>query len=159
MFVGIFIGTICLFALIGTLRRRRWYRHAAYYGGPWGAPWGGHHGGYPGRWRGGPLWSALARLDTTPGQEKAIREALDELRDQTRELRGTLRETRSDIARTMRAPTFDETSLGGAATRIDRAAEMLRAAGTRALGKIHQVLDDRQRAILGDLLETGFGHC
>jgi Spy/CpxP family protein refolding chaperone len=157
MFVGIFIGTVCLFALIGTLRRRRWYRHAAYYGGPWGHQHGGF--GYGSRWRGGPLWSALARLDTTPGQEKAIREALDELRDQARELRGTWKETRSDVARAVRSPSFDESSLGGAATRIDRATEMLRAAGARALGKIHQVLDDRQRAILGDLLESGFGRC
>jgi Spy/CpxP family protein refolding chaperone len=162
MFIGIFIGTVCLFALIGTLRRRRWYRHGGYgfYGGSHGGcgPYGGYYGG--GRHgRGGLLWSVLARMETTPGQEKAIREALDELRDSARELRGTLKETRGDVARSVRGPVFDEASIGGAANRIDTAAQTLRAATARALAKIHQVLDDRQRAILGDVLESGWGHC
>lgn len=155
MFIGIFIGTICLFALIGTLRRRHWHRHGGYgyYGGPFG------YGGRGIRSRGGPLWSVLARLETTPGQEKAIREALHELKDEARGLRGALKDTRSDLARTLRGPTFDEGSAAGVTARIENAAQTMRTASTRALAKIHQVLDDRQRAILGDLVESGLHHC
>src|SRR3954469_19548918 len=100
MFIGLFIGTICFFALLGTLRRRRWHR-MGFYGGYGCGPYGG--GFSRGRhFRGGPLWSVLARLETTPGQEKAIREALDELRTEARDLRGAWKDTRSDLARTLR---------------------------------------------------------
>ena len=48
------------------------------------------------------VYSLLARLDATPSQEKAILSAVDELKDTARELRGTVRETRTHVARTMK---------------------------------------------------------
>jgi Spy/CpxP family protein refolding chaperone len=163
MFFGFLIGTICLIALVRVLVGRRYHGRFHHYGYAYGPPgWGGwgHHGGY-GPWgRGrGFLFSLLSRLDATPTQEKAIMSALGELKDTARELRGTVRETRGDVARTVRGPTFDETALGAAEKRIDDAAQHLRQAVAETLGKIHGVLDDRQRKVLGDMIENPWAAC
>jgi uncharacterized membrane protein len=124
------------------------------------APFGGHgfrHFGGPPWWRGrGVLYSALARLDATPSQEKAILGAIDELTDVARELRGTGREARAEVARALSAPTFDDGALASAAARVDEAGHKLRGAVQASLAKIHGVLDDRQRKKLGDLIESGW---
>jgi len=163
MFLGFLIGTICLIGLVRVLVGRRYHGGFHHYGGyGYGPPgWGGwgHHGGpYWGRRR-GFLFSILARLDATPTQERAIMTALDDLKDTARELRGTVRETRGDVARTLRGPTFDESALGAAEKRIDDAAQRLRHAAAETLGKIHGVLDDRQRKVLGDMIENGWAVC
>jgi Spy/CpxP family protein refolding chaperone len=161
MFVGFLIGTLCLFGLVRVLTRRRWYGGFHHYGGHGygygGGPYGWGHGGPP--WRGhgrGFLWSVLGRLDATPSQEKAILGALDELKDTARELRGTVRETRGDVARTVRGPEFDESAFQAASTRIDEATHKMRSAVAATLGKIHGVLDDRQRKILGEMIDSGW---
>jgi Spy/CpxP family protein refolding chaperone len=161
MFLGILIGTICLIGLVRALVGRRYYGGFHHYGGygygppGWGG-WGGYgHGAYGGRRR-GFLYSILARLDATPTQEKAILTALDELKDTARELRGTVRETRGDVARTLRGPTFDESALDTAEKRFDDAAQRMRRAAGAALAKIHEVLDDRQRKVLSEMIESGW---
>ena len=82
--------------------------------------------------------------------------ALDELKDTARELRGTVRETRGDVARTVRGSTLDESALGAAEKRFDDAAQHIRHAVADTIGKIHGVLDDRQRQVLGDMIERGW---
>src|SRR5947207_1083449 len=101
MFFGFVIGTICLVGLVRVLVGRRYYGGFHHYGGyggygypPWGRGYGGPHFGRRGR---GMVYSLLARLDATPSQEKAILSAVDELKDTARELRGTVRETRTDV--------------------------------------------------------------
>jgi hypothetical protein len=96
---GFFIGTVCLVLLFANLRRRHYY--AAY--GPWGDDRGyglggcGRGGGFGGFGFGRGFWHGgrgrrggyrkfiarqmLTRLDTTPGQEKAIRNAVETLRN------------------------------------------------------------------------------
>ena len=161
MFLGFLVGTICLIALVRVLVGRRHYggfHHYGYgYGPPgWGGGWG-HHGGWgPYGRRRGFLFAILSRVDATPSQEKAIMSALDELKGTARELRGTLRETRGDVARTLREPTFDESVLGAADRRLEVAGEKLRRAAIVAIGKIHGVLDDRQRKVLGDMIDDGW---
>ena len=83
-------------------------------------------------------------------------DALHELKDTARELRGTVRETRGDVAKTLRGAILDEQSLGAAERRFDDATHRLRSAATATLGKIHGVLDDRQRKLLGDMIENGW---
>ncbi len=156
MFLGFLIGTICLIALVRVLMRRRWYgyHHWGYaHAGPYGSGWGGPP--WHGRGR-GFLFSILAQLEATPTQEKAILGALDELKDTARELRGTMRDTRGDVARTVRGPAFDESALAAASARIDESTRKMRAAVTSTLGKIHSVLDDKQRRTLGELIESGW---
>jgi len=163
MFVGFLIGTLCLIGLVRVLVGRRYHRGFHHYGYAYGPPgWGGWgpHGGYGPFGRGrGFLFSVLSRLDATPTQEKAILSALGELKDTARELRGTVRETRGDVARTVRGPNLDESALGTAEKRLDDAAQRLRHAAAETLGKIHGVLDDRQRQVLGDMIENGWAAC
>lgn len=167
--LGFVIGTLCLIGLVKTLR---WGRHRGYgrhgYGGC-GGGWGrGYHGGWGGRrdhgydggWGGGPsamLYGLFRRLDTTPGQEKVIMAAIDEVRAAAREARGEARATRQDVAGAMRAPTFDEVLFGEMFARHDGEVTNLRKALVGALAKVHDALDDKQRAQLADLIESGPG--
>jgi hypothetical protein len=179
--LGILIGTVCLVGLIKTLRwgRRhgRWghgYGGCGYgggcggggygrrWGGGWGGPdaWGGDHDqGWGGGW-GGPsvmLRGLFRRLETTPGQEKVIAQAIDEVRDAARQARGEVRAARADIAKAMRSPAFDEVLFGEMFARHDTAMETMRKATVGALAKVHDALDEKQRARLADLIESGPG--
>ena len=160
MFLGLFIGTVCLIGLVRVVIGRRWHGGSHYYGGH--GCHGGYGGGYGygGRWgRGrGFLFGLLSRLDATPSQEKAILGALDELKGSAWELRGTVKETRGDIARTISGPAFDESALNAAGGRLDDASHKMRAVVGATLGKIHGVLDDRQRKLLAEMIESGWSY-
>lgn len=168
--LGILIGTACLFGLIKTLR---WGRMRRFGGGGCGGGWsgrgGGWGGGYRDRWSDGDgfrggwggegffLRAIFERLDATPAQEKVIAAALDELRETARSLRGELRGSRADVAKAMRGESFDEVLFGEMFARHDTALEAMRKAAMGALAKVHVVLDERQRARLADLIESGPG--
>ncbi|MCK6590700.1 MAG: periplasmic heavy metal sensor [Polyangiaceae bacterium] len=163
---GFLLGTACLIGLLVTLSRGRgscgpWARRG-WGGGDCGqtsrAPWeagehGHHHRGWSkNRWF---LRALFERLDTTPGQEKVIIAAVDEMRDAGENLRGEIRKTREDIAKAARSPSFDETVMGEAFARHDQAIETMRKAAVGAMAKIHAVLDERQRERLADIIESG----
>src|SRR5882724_6636142 len=98
---GFLFGTACLLGLTATFARR--HHHHGWQGGhDCGGPARGFRSGR-GRF---VLNRLLDRLDTTPGQEKVIREAvytlLDEVHDAKREFRGT----RADVAQVVRAETL-----------------------------------------------------
>jgi hypothetical protein len=177
--LGFIIGTACLIGLIKTLRwGRRWGGGCGYgyggYGGHHGGGWGGHHrgwdGGGAGYWDGrregwgggwgGPsmlLRGLFQRLETTPGQEKVIVAAIDEMREAGRKARGEVAASRADIAKAMRSPGFDEVLFGEMFARHDAALEQLRKASVGAMAKVHDALDEKQRARLADLIERGPG--
>lgn len=143
------------------------------YGGPYGGPYRdhGHHdhdhdhgrrgrGGWGFRgFRGfGPravIDHVLARLDATPAQERAIYAAIDEFRQTAKAQRGELEESRKDVAKALRADSFDAVLLGDTFGRQDTKIEEVRKAFVGALSKIHDALDDRQRRILAELVEGG----
>ncbi len=97
----------------------------------------------------------LERLQTTPGQEKAIVAAVDEARETMRSLRGEADLSRQDLARAFTASSFDAELLGHTFARHDEAIETARKAAIGALAKIHDALDERQRAELADLVAKG----
>ena len=151
---GFLIGFLSLLGLIAVLKghRRRgcgrgWSGHGGWVDGP------GHH-----HHRGGPkgwLRYLFRHLDTTPGQEKEIAAALDELVGRAKELRGEGRATRDDVAALIRTESLDEDVLAGIFTRHDdRLREMQQAFGD-ALARVHQALDPEQRERLAKLLESG----
>ncbi|MGK4006361.1 periplasmic heavy metal sensor [Sorangium sp. So ce1036] len=151
--LGFVFGTACLIGLFMALKRGR---HAC--GAPWdaGPPFFGRRGfGGRGFRRRFFLSFLFDRLDTTPAQEKVIVAAFDELRAAADAQRGEIRGTRADVAAAMRSPSFDETRLGELFARHDTAIEALRRAAVGALGKVHAVLEDRQREQLADLIEIG----
>jgi hypothetical protein len=167
--LGFVIGTLCLIGLIKTLRwgRRRGGGGCGYGGGFGRRGWGGrHHGEYGdhgGDWGGGGGWGGpsvflrmlFQRLETTPGQEKVIVAAYEEMRDAARTARGEIRTSRTDVAKAMRSESIDEVLFGEMFARHDTALETLRKAALGAVAKVHDALDEKQRARLADLIESG----
>jgi hypothetical protein len=174
---GFVVGTICLILLIKMARVRRriyaagcggyarswgwhgWHGGHAWHGGWHGHGWHGHgwhgHGGVG--FRGGPLRWLFEELQTTPGQEKAIVAAIEELKSVADAARGEWPLTRKDLAAAFTAPSFDAEHLGHTFARHDDTLRDVRKAIVGALAKIHDALDEKQRARLADLLERGLG--
>lgn len=144
---GFFVGTACLIGLVAVARHGR-HRH-------WGAH-GLHHGGY-GRRFGGRffLHRILDRLDTTPGQEKVIREAIHDFKEEAWSLRREVRGTRSDLADALRAPELDKAALDRVFGKHDELIEKLRASLVATADRVHGTLDERQRKELADIVESG----
>jgi uncharacterized membrane protein len=163
---GFVFGTLCLAGFVGVLRHRGWHRrHWARYGyGP------GYYGGYGHGCGGGRLshfgpgagamfYRAFAELDTSPGQEKAIRSALGDLRDSLFELRSDLRGVRGDVARSIAAEQFDQPELEAALERHAASIGRIRPVFAGVLARIHEVLDPDQRRRLARMVESGPGYC
>ncbi len=143
---GFIVGAACLFGLVRVLRHAR---HGHF----------GHHGPF-GRFRGGfgprmMLRGLFERLDTTPGQEKVIAAAIADLRSHAKDAKMGLAGARHDVAEALRQESFDETLLGGALSRMDNVVDDLRKSALDAFAKVHATLDERQRRVLADLVETG----
>lgn len=119
--------------------------------------WHGHHGG--GMWghRRAALHMALAHIDATPAQERAIVAEMTKLHDRLHGARASLKESRSDLASAIRGPSLDDAALGGVLGRVDGATGEARTAFLDALRNIHALLDNKQREMLADLLERGGG--
>lgn len=133
--LGFIVGTICLLALLRVLRGRSCARRA--------------------RCRGGSgIDRLLGHLDADDEQRRAIETAVDELRRSARQLRDELRRTRNDLGEAIVEPDLDETTLGELFARHDGVLEQLRRDFVGALARIHDALDDRQRARLGRWLRT-----
>lgn len=143
---GFFVGAACLVGLGAMIRSGRRRRHA--YGG-FGH---GHRRGFGGRFF---LRRALERLDTTPGQEKVIREAIHDLREEAFSLRREVRGTRSEIADALRAPELDRALLDRVFAKHDELIEKLRASLLASTDKVHSTLDEQQRRRLADMIESG----
>ncbi len=58
------------------------------------------------------LRGLFERLDTSPGQEKVIQEAIEEARKVTNKARSEFEKSRTEAAEALRSPTFEAESLG-----------------------------------------------
>jgi Spy/CpxP family protein refolding chaperone len=139
---GFLIGTACLVGLAATLRagchgRGRHFGHFRRHGGRFF------------------LNALLDRLDTTPGQEKTIREAVDQFSEDARSARRAMRATRGAVARSIEQSTFDAGALDAVFREHDGVIDGLRKSAVSAFARIHETLDDRQRKTLADLVESG----
>lgn len=152
---GFVLGTACLLGLLAFMRhkcrRGGSHHHPRHFDdGPWMKPgWGG--------WRGGDgvaSWIA-SRVDATPDQRRVIRSEVEAFFDAARTLKREVRFSRDDIAVAMRSSSFDEEVMGDSFARQDDRIKEVRAQLVGSLAKIHDVLDDRQRRRLANLLERG----
>jgi uncharacterized membrane protein len=149
-----------------------WGHHGGgwgHHGGGWGHHGGGwgHHGGGWGRHESGGHESrgrnafglrwVFERLDTTPGQEKVIRQAFDEVREAMSSGQGELEATRREIAAAIRSGHIDETQMGELYARHDEKLRTVRTTFFGALAKVTEALDDDQRKTLADMLDRGQG--
>jgi hypothetical protein len=149
---GFIFGTVCLIGLVHVLRRGRgWHGRWGYGHGDRACAQGGGFGG-PRRWF---LRSIFERLGTTPGQEKAILSALDELGNERRVVRDEAQQTRADLARAVAGGLVDDTTLEETFARHDRLLAQLRVPFVEALKKVTAALDERQRKELADLIQGG----
>lgn len=105
------------------------------------------------------LRALFERLDTTPGQEKVIVAAVEESREAMHEAWKTVRDSRADLARSLRADTFDEEAVRAARARHEEAMQKAHEVFAASLRKVHEALDSKQRAILADIIDQGpFGY-
>ncbi|WNG38769.1 periplasmic heavy metal sensor [Archangium violaceum] len=140
---GFVFGTACLAGLFYTLRRGRWHHR---------------HGG-PGRWSWrGRMRGLFERLDTSPGQEKVIVQAADDLTEAFEKMRDELSATRAAVARSLRNEAFDSAALTELDARHEELVANLRRTLRTSLSKIHEALDPKQRRELADMLEHGWGY-
>lgn len=179
---GFLLGAMCVAGMgVMARRRRHWragygggcgYERHGYHGyhgyhghpGPWsgpdgpeGPPWRGRG---PGGWTRGRLWRGgvyriLRVLETTPSQEKVIREELNTLFSTLGDHREEWRASRRDVAQAIRGESFDATAMGELFGRHDERLTAAREAVMEALGRIHAVLDEVQRERLADILDRG----
>lgn len=164
--IGFLIGTVCLIGLVKVLRWGRWHRHGYGYGYGHGHGHGcgghGRHGwhgrgrGFGGGWgRGAFLRGMFERLETTPGQEKVILQAAEDLQAAFQKLRPAAKGM-EDLAAALRAESFDEGSAAKFSVEAEEMFGSVRTAVLDALRKVHEVLDARQRGMLADFLERRF---
>jgi len=111
--------------------------------------WGGGFG------RGFVMRGILDRLETTPAQERVVVAAAEEFRDAAAKLRDEGRRSRGDVAGAFRKASFDEVMMGELFARHDTEIEGLRKAFVGFAAKVHDALDDKQRARLADIIESG----
>lgn len=141
---GFFFGGLCLIGLSALL----WSRPRL---GRFGR---GCHGRGHGRYG---LYGVLDRLDTAPGQEKAILAAVDELRDMTHPLHERVRQSRAELAGALRGDRFDDQAIDGVVRRHSEDLTALGAAFASSLRKVHDALDPEQRRKLARIIESGWG--
>ncbi|MCP3098706.1 periplasmic heavy metal sensor [Myxococcus sp. K15C18031901] len=142
---GFVFGTACLAGLFYTMRGGRHWRH---HPGGRGARWG---------WRFRLRW-LFERLETSPGQEKVIIQAAEEVFEAFSKLRDQVRPSRTTLGAAMRGEHFDGAAVRELFTQHDVALEEARRVLQGALAQVHEALDPRQRRELADLLEHGWGH-
>ena len=145
---GFLFGAACLGGLAAMLfRRRHYYHHGSC----------GH--GYGGRFQRGRhfLHAAFERLDTTPGQEKAVVAAIDEFRDSARAVRQKVMASRGDVAAALRDDQFEPERVRAVLSRNTEELNALSETGAQALAKIHDALDPEQRKRLARWIESGPG--
>jgi hypothetical protein len=148
---GVLFGVLCLVGFIAVWRGR--FRR-------------GYCGGYgrfrPHRFGRGTyfgLYRLFEELDTSPGQEKAIRSALAELRDSFASLRPRLKETRHGVAAALASDSFDASAFERALEGPLADVASSRGAVVSTLAKIHDALDADQRRRLARFVEAlPYGH-
>lgn len=176
---GFVIGALSLYGLIKVLRWGRggacgggWRGRRGFHGGHHGwrrehGEWQGEHdrgrdgwrdGGGPGFW----LRGLFRRLDTTPGQEKVMRQAAQELMTAMAPLKSEMQDSRRDIAQALRTGTVDEVAMGELFARHDEKLREARKAFVGALANVSEALDEDQRKRLADFIDrnggwSGFG--
>ena len=150
---GFLLGTACLVGLIWVLKGPRRHGACGAFGGR-GFRDHDQQRGFGGR--AFQRW-LFERLDTTPGQERVIRAAVDDLIDQAHAARREVDASRKDVARAMRGDAFDAEAMGEAFAKHDSAMDGLRKAAVESLARTHEALDEGQRQRLAELIESGRG--
>jgi hypothetical protein len=121
------------------------------------AHWRHHHGS----WKHGS-WNLkrrlFERLDTTDGQEKIINAATEDLKARGKEVFSELEQLRKELGRSLRGSQFDPAPVRESFARQRALIDALEEALTGHMDKLHEALDENQRATLGELIKDGPRH-
>jgi Spy/CpxP family protein refolding chaperone len=161
--IGLIFGTLCLVALIATVNRRHYgylhgWPHQAYHGRGFG-----HHAGAYGALQAGGRWRAprgrsallymlLERLETTPGQDREIKSAVQEAGERLEMIEQPLQELGSDLAALVAQDQFDRAQVDALFTRAEGRMREARSAAIETLQRVHGALEPEQRKRLGKLI-------
>jgi hypothetical protein len=175
-------GSLAIMAL-SRFAHRRWCHGGGWHGGGWHGGWHRHHHAHRSGWgafdpqEGGeaPSWSpswddggygvggkryfiraVLRHVQATPAQERVIGAAVVEFADELKRLTGNeAKRSRQELADALRRPSFDGVVLGEQFARHDTLLEGGRKAFVGLFARIHDALEDEQRARLADLVQRG----
>ncbi len=155
------IGAVMVFKLIRALFWRRRMMHYGYEGG------GCHRGGFGrrgwggpfGRGPGGSFWLRMlfSRLDTTPGQEREIRSAIEDFQREARTAKEGLGGAREKLAQAFGGEQLDESVLIEAQASAEDVTGKVKEAFAAALRRVHAVPDPKQRERMAELIAKGPG--
>lgn len=138
---GVLIGVL---SAIGFFKVLRWGRHGH-----------GWRGGGRRRWM---MRRLFQRLDTTPGQEKVIEAAADDVERAMRKVREEFFSSRADFAAAFRGEQFDTAKVDERFTAQQAAVDEVRKTVRASMQSIHEALNPEQRKAVADLLEFGPRH-
>jgi Spy/CpxP family protein refolding chaperone len=165
--IAIAAGILGVVAVVKRLVFRHRFGHLAFAGAGAGGPCGGGRGfayggggGSGGGRRGGigrSFWlrALYSRLDTTPGQEREIRAAIEELRERAGDAKSGMLETRESLGKSVAGEAFDDGAFEAVSARVDATSEKMKDALSSALRRVHAVLDPKQRERLAELMSKG----
>jgi len=114
----------------------------------------GEGGRAPG-FRGSALYRVFERLDATPAQERAIREAMSKLDAQAEEAKQAHAEARKAVAAALKSAVVTPESLQELDVAHAKRLDGVRDAVAAAVGEVHAALDEKQRTVLADAIEAG----
>jgi Spy/CpxP family protein refolding chaperone len=147
---GFIFGTACLIGLIKVARGGCGHHG---YGG-----WGGRGWRRGGGWGQGWMLRGISyRIGATPGQEKVIGEAFENLRTAFSKLHEEKDKARKDVAAAFKGEQFDHEPMKAAFTRHDGLLEEIQRTILVELSKVHEALNPEQRKQVSELIENGFG--
>ncbi len=92
-------------------------------------------------------------LDTTPGQEREIRAALDDVMISAANLKDRIQDSRADLGKAFGGEAFDEEIMAELLTQHDEPLDELRRAAVGGLARVHAALDPEQRQRLAHWLK------
>lgn len=95
----------------------------------------------------------LRKLDTSPAQERVVRNAFASVKQGARTFAHEGKFARRELADLLRAADFDERRVSDWFATREEELKKLRESAVQALGEVHEVLDDQQREQLATLIE------
>jgi Spy/CpxP family protein refolding chaperone len=156
---GAVVAAAVTYAIVKRRRYHRFWRHGGFYHHPFG-PWdgfdgyGSHHGRSQRR-RGRFLFGLFRRLDVSPGQEKALIDMVERVRERMDEALPELQSARKDVAAALDSEVLDRSAIDAAFARSAELAEKLSRELREALSSAHELLDPEQRRLLAQWLADG----
>ncbi len=109
-----------------------------------------HHHGRRAR----PLWRLFSHLDTTPGQERLIRERVEALWDNAHEIERAGRRAGDELADAIRGEALDADAADEILARHEPVLVGLRKQLAETIAEVHEVLDPRQRERLARFISA-----